>query len=283
MADIIFDVQDVSFLYEDAQEKAVQQVSLTVPAGAFYAVLGQNGSGKSTLAKLLNGLYLPGEGRVLVCGMDTADDKNTWAIRALAGMVFQNPDNQLVATIVEDDVAFGLENIGVPPTEMPARIDRALQDVGMQPFRSRAPHTLSGGQKQRVAIAGILAMQPRAIIFDEATAMLDPQGRKEVFSAVQQLNREQGITVLWITHFMEEAAKCQHIYVMDEGKVVLEGTPVDIFANPEKMQALRLDVPPVARLAHRLRAAGMPLKEGILTVDEMVKEGVALCKSPSGM
>ncbi len=282
MAETIFEVLDVSFAYEDAQEQAVKNVSLTVPEGAFYAVLGQNGSGKSTLAKLLNGLYLPTEGKVLVCGMDTADEKCTWDIRSHAGMVFQNPDNQIVATLVEDDVAFGLENIGVPPQEMPGRITQALSDVGMLEFRDRAPHTLSGGQKQRIAIAGILAMQPRAIIFDEATAMLDPQGRKEVFAAVQKLNKEKNITVVWITHFMEEAAKCQHVFVMEDGSIVMEGSPREVFADPEKVQALRLDAPPVAKLAHRLRKEGMPLKEGILTVEEMVKEVAAACKSPSG-
>ncbi len=283
MAKAIFEVQNTSFSYEEATEKAVQDMSLTVPEGAFYAILGHNGSGKSTLAKMLNGLFLPTEGKVLVCGMDTADENATWDIRGNAGMVFQNPDNQIVATIVEDDVAFGLENIGVPPAEMPARIEQALADVGMLAFRDRAPHTLSGGQKQRIAIAGILAMQPKAIIFDEATAMLDPQGRKEVFSAVQKLNREKNITVVWITHFMEEAAKCQKVFVMEGGKIVMEGRPEDVFSNPDKLQALRLDAPPVARLAHRLRQGGLPLKEGLLHLDDMVKEVCALCKSPSKM
>ena len=281
MPDTIFDVKNVSFAYEEAEENAVKQVSFSVPEGAFYAILGQNGSGKSTLAKLLNGLYLPTEGTVHVCGMDTADEKHTWDIRSSAGMVFQNPDNQIVATIVEDDVAFGLENIGVPTKEMPARIDQALTDVGMLSFKDRAPHTLSGGQKQRIAIAGILAMQPKAIIFDEATAMLDPQGRQEVFSAVERLNKEKNITVVWITHFMEEAAKCQHVFIMEDGKMVLDGAPKDIFSDPERLQKLRLDAPPVSGLAHRLRQAGMPLPDGILTVDEMVKEVAALCKSPS--
>ncbi len=282
MPDMIFDVKNVSFAYEEAEENAVQDVSFSVPEGAFYAILGQNGSGKSTLAKLLNGLYLPSQGTVTVCGMDTADDQHTWDIRSSAGMVFQNPDNQIVATIVEDDVAFGLENIGVPSQEMPARIDQALSDVGMLAFKERAPHTLSGGQKQRIAIAGILAMQPRAIIFDEATAMLDPQGRKEVFSAVERLNKEKNITVVWITHFMEEAVRCQHVFIMEDGKIVLDGAPKDIFSDPERLQKLRLDAPPVAGLAYRLRQSGMSLPDGILTVDEMVKEVSALCKSPSG-
>ena len=278
MKNTIFEVENVSFAYEEAEEKAVQGVSLSVPEGAFYAVLGQNGSGKSTLAKLLNGLYLPTEGKVLVCGMDTADAQNTWDIRKQAGMVFQNPDNQIVATLVEDDVAFGLENIGVPPQDMPERIEKALADVDMLSFRDRAPHTLSGGQKQRIAIAGILAMEPRAIIFDEATAMLDPQGRKEVFAAVEKLNREKGITVLWITHFMEEAARCQYVYIMEDGRIAMEGTPAEVFSEPEKMQALRLDAPAAARLAHRLRLAGMPLKDGLLHPEETAEEVARVCK-----
>ncbi|MBR2054295.1 MAG: energy-coupling factor transporter ATPase [Clostridia bacterium] len=282
MPDTIFDVKNASFAYEEAEENAVQDVSFSVPEGAFYAILGQNGSGKSTLAKHMNAILLPSGGAAYVDGMDTADDKHTWDIRSSAGMVFQNPDNQIVATIVEDDVAFGLENIGVPAKEMPVRIEQALTDVGMLAFKERAPHTLSGGQKQRIAIAGILAMQPRAIIFDEATAMLDPQGRKEVFSAVERLNKEKNITVVWITHFMEEAARCQHVFIMENGKMVLEGAPKDIFSDPERLQKLRLDAPPVAGLAHRLRQSGMPLTNGILTVEEMVKEVSALCKSPSG-
>ena len=225
MPEAIITVDHVSFAYEEKGEEAVRDVSLSIPRGAFYAILGQNGSGKSTLAKLMNGLYTPSAGRVTVCGMDTQEEKNTWSIREKAGMVFQNPDNQLVATMVREDVAFGLENIGVPTAEMPARIERALADVGMQAFADRAPHTLSGGQKQRVAIAGVLAMRPEAIIFDESTAMLDPQGRREVLSAVRRLNQEQGITVLWITHFMEEAAQCQTICIMPAGNIVLEGAP----------------------------------------------------------
>ena len=193
-------------------------------------------------------------------------------------MVFQNPDNQLVATMVREDVAFGLENIGVPTAEMPARIERALADVGMQAFADRAPHTLSGGQKQRVAIAGVLAMRPEAIIFDESTAMLDPQGRREVLSAVRRLNQEQGITVLWITHFMEEAAQCQKIFIMHAGKIVLEGAPREIFQDAQALRPYRLDAPPMARLAQRLRAAGMPLPPDILTEEEMAREVARLWK-----
>ena len=278
MADAMIQVDHVTFSYDEAAQPAVQDVSLSVPRGAFHAILGQNGSGKSTLAKLINGLFLPTQGRVTVCGMDTADEKNTWEIRRRAGMVFQNPDNQLVATVVEEDVAFGLENIGVPTQEMPGRIEKALGDVGMLPFAKRAPHTLSGGQKQRVAIAGVLAMEPEAIIFDESTAMLDPRGRREVMEAVQRLNRENGITVLWITHFMEEAVHAQQVHVMHQGKIVLSGTPSQVFAQGDALRAYRLDAPPMARLAQRLRGEGMPLAEDVLTVEEMAKEVARLCK-----
>ena len=278
MPEAIISVDHVSFRYEDEGPDALRDVSLSVPKGAFYAILGQNGSGKSTLAKLINGLYLPTQGTVTVCGMDTQQEKNTWEIRRRAGMVFQNPDNQLVATIVEEDVAFGLENIGVPTEEMPGRIHKALADVGMLDFAQRAPHTLSGGQKQRVAIAGVLAMEPEAIIFDESTAMLDPRGRQEVMTAVKRLNQERGITVLWITHFMEEAVHCDQVHVMHQGQIVLSGTPREIFADVEKIKPYRLDAPPMARLAQHLRQAGMPLKAGILTVEEMTEEVERLCR-----
>ncbi len=277
MPDAMLDIQNVSFSYEEDGKKAVDGVSLSVPRGAFVAVLGQNGSGKSTLAKLMNGLYRPLSGTVLVDNMSTADEDKTYQLRRKAGMVFQNPDNQLVATMVREDVAFGLENIGVPTEEMPERIDAALKSVGMLEYADRAPHLLSGGQKQRVAIAGILAMQPEAIIFDEATAMLDPSGRQEVFGTVRRLNREQGLTVVWITHFMEEAALCGYIHVMHEGKLVLSGTPEEVFADPARMRSLHLDVPPMAMLATTLRAEGFPLPEGILTVEDMVKGVKALC------
>ena len=274
----IITVDHVSFAYEEGGPLAVRDVSLTVPQGAFFAILGQNGSGKSTLAKLMNGLYLPSSGTVTVCGMDTRTDRNTWEIRRRAGMVFQNPDNQLVATIVREDVAFGLENIGVPTEEMPARIEKALSDVGMTEYADRAPHLLSGGQKQRVAIAGVLAMEPQAIIFDESTAMLDPQGRREVMQAVKRLNRERGITVLWITHFMEEAVDCDRVFVMHEGQLALAGTPREVFADAEKLKPFSLDAPPMARLSQQLRKAGMPLADGILTVEEMAKEVARLCR-----
>ena len=274
----IIEVQGVRYAYEEDGPLAVDGVSFTVEEGEFTAILGRNGSGKSTLAKLLNGLYQPAEGRVLVMGMDTTDEKHIWDIRQIAGMVFQNPDNQLVATMVREDVAFGLENIGVATEEMPGRIESALRAVGMEAFMDRAPHLLSGGQKQRVAIAGILAMRPRIIIFDEATAMLDPAGRREVFGTVERLNRE-GITVLWITHFMEEAARCRRIHVMDGGKIVRSGTPEEIFADAEGLRALRLDVPAIRDLADSLRASGIPVREDVLQVEDMVQEVKRLAAS----
>lgn len=273
-------VQDVSYAYEDADQSALRNVSMQASAGEFIAVLGHNGSGKSTLAKLLNALYLPTEGRVLVCGMDTAQEKDVWRIRQHAGMVFQNPDNQIVATVVREDVAFGLENLGVPTEEMIPRIDDALQAVRMTEFSASAPHLLSGGQKQRVAIAGILAMQPDVLVLDEATAMLDPTGRQEVFQTVQKLNREHGITVIWITHFMEEAALCDRVIVMSDGKIVVSDTPRHVFQDVETLRRLQLDVPPMAELGQQLIRDGVPLSPGILTVDEMVQElNKALCPS----
>ena len=277
MADAIFTLDHVSFAYDEDAPLAVRDVTLSVPFGEFHAVLGRNGSGKSTMAKLMNGLYTPTEGTVTVCGMDTRDEKNTWEIRRRAGMVFQNPDNQLVATVVREDVAFGLENIGVPTEEMPGRIERALVDVGMMEYAERAPHLLSGGQKQRVAIAGVLAMEPEAIIFDESTAMLDPRGRREVLNAVKRLNRDKGITVIWITHFMEEAVEADRVHVMHDGQIVMSGTPREVFTQEEKLQEYRLDAPVTARLARRLRKAGMPLPEGILTPEEMAEEVAKLC------
>ena len=267
------------YRYEPGAKPAIDGVSFGVARGEFVAILGHNGSGKSTLAKLLNGLYLPSEGMVTVSGMDTREDKYTWDIRRTAGMVFQNPDNQLVATQVYDDVAFGLENIGVPPAEMPARIDESLRLTGMSDYRDRPPHLLSGGQKQRVAIAGILAMQPEALILDEATAMLDPQGRKEVLDTVKKLNREKGITVVWITHFMEEAAKAGRVMVMDHGRIAMDGSPRDIFSQVERLRELRLDVPPMTKLASLLLERGIPARQDVLTVEEMVGEVKRLCPS----
>ena len=280
---VCIDVQDVSFTYEDAPEPALHHVSLQVHEGEFLAVLGHNGSGKSTLAKLLNALYLPTEGHITVCGMDTQSDEELWEIRQKAGMIFQNPDNQLVATVVREDVAFGLENLGVPREEMIPRIDAALQAVGMSQFAEAAPHMLSGGQKQRIAIAGILAMQPSVIIADESTAMLDPSGRREVLSTIRRLNREKGITVVWITHFMEEAAQADRIIVMNQGEVALSGTPREVFARADELVAAGLDVPQVTRVAMALRAKGLPIAPAVYTVAELkaallaLRKGGAVC------
>ena len=265
-------MEDVSYQYEPDARPAVSHVTLEVERGSFVAVLGHNGSGKSTLAKLMNALFLPTEGRVLVCGMDTLTEEKVWNIRRHAGMVFQNPDNQIVANVVREDVAFGLENLGVPQDEMVRRVEAALSAVRMSEFAETAPHMLYGGQKQRVAIAGALAMEPELIIMDEATAMLDPSGRAEVLATVRKLNREKGMTVVWITHFMEEAAVADRLVVMNDGSVAMEGTPRQVFSRVEEIKALGLDVPPMAELAQTLRDKGLPLPEGILTVSDMVKE-----------
>ena len=268
-------VEQVSYRYEEAPEDALHDVSLRVQPGEFVAVLGHNGSGKSTLAKLLNALYVPTAGRVVICGMDTADDEQLWNIRQQAGMIFQNPYNQIVATVVKEDVAFGLENMGVPQPEMLPRIESALRTVRMNEFADSAPHTLSGGQKQRVAIAGILAMEPSCLIADEATAMLDPSGRSEVLETVRSLNRGKGITVVWITHYMEEAVQADRVVVVDGGQVALSGTPREIFRQVDRLRALHLDVPPMTALAHELRVSGMEVPGDVLTVEEMAEE---VCK-----
>ncbi len=280
MTEPIISVKDVSFTYEEAAEPALTHVSMDVKPGEFLAVLGHNGSGKSTLAKLLNALYLPTEGSVITCGYGTADEDHLWDVRQAAGMIFQNPDNQIVATVVRVDVAFGMENLGVPHDEMVQRIDEALAAVRMTDYADAAPHMLSGGQKQRVAIAGILAMQPSVIIADEATAMLDPSGRKEVLKTIKRLNREKGITVVWITHFMEEAAQADRIVVMNKGTTVLSGTPREVFEQVEALREMHLDVPHMTDLSQDLRAEGMPLPAGILTVEEMAEEVCKLvCRS----
>ncbi len=280
MDDTIISVEDVSFTYEEATEPALTGVTLDVKRGEFLAILGHNGSGKSTLAKLLNALYLPTQGKVTVCGFDTADEEHLWDIRQQAGMIFQNPDNQIVATVVREDVAFGMENLGIPHDEMLRRIDDSLAAVRMTDYAQAAPHMLSGGQKQRVAIAGILAMQPSVIIADEATAMLDPSGRQEVLQTIKRLNREKGITVVWITHFMEEASQADRILVMNKGTSVLSGTPREVFVQVDKLREMHLDVPHMTDLAQDLRRAGMPLPEGILTVEEMAEEVCKLvCRS----
>lgn len=260
------------YRYPEAEKNAVDEVSMRVKKGEFLAILGHNGSGKSTLAKLFNALYVPRSGTVWVCGMDTKDDDLVFDIRQHAGMVFQNPDNQIVATVVEEDVAFGLENNGVPPKEIRVRIDDALRAVGMSQYAKKAPHMLSGGQKQRVAIAGVLAMKPDVIILDESTAMLDPSGRREVMNTVHRLNREEGISVVIITHYMSEAATADYMIVMDDGRIAMNGTPREVFTKVDKVRALGLDVPPMTDLAHSLRADGVDVRADVLTVDEMVEE-----------
>lgn len=268
-------VDNVSYTYEGAERSAIHEVSLSVAEGEFLAILGRNGSGKSTLAKMFNALYLPTKGTVTICGMDTKDEQYLWNIRQHAGMVFQNPDNQLVATVVEEDVAFGLENIGVPTAQILPRVMAALRAVGMESFAKHAPHMLSGGQKQRVAIAGMLAMQPKILILDEATAMLDPAGRRDIFAMAQELNRENGITVLWITHFMEEAAQADRLIIMHEGSIALSGAPEALFMQVQTIRDFGLDVPPMAALAYDLRMQGLALPENILTRQDLVE---ALCQ-----
>ena len=275
---VCIDVQDVSFTYEDAPEPALHHVSLQVHEGEFLAVLGHNGSGKSTLAKLLNALYLPTEGHITVCGMDTQSDENLWKIRQKAGMIFQNPDNQLVATVVREDVAFGLENLGVPREEMIPRIDAALQAVGMSQFAEAAPHMLSGGQKQRIAIAGILAMQPSVIIADESTAMLDPSGRREVIDTATKLCREQGITVVLITHHMEECVGADRVIVLSNGAVVADGAPKQVFPQVDLLQKEGLTAPVTVRLLDALRAHGMDVPIDALTVSDCADAVAAALK-----
>ena len=262
----------LSYAYPEADRNAVEDVSVRVKKGEFLAILGHNGSGKSTLAKLFNALYVPSAGTVWVCGLDTKDDALVFDIRQHAGMVFQNPDNQIVATVVEEDVAFGLENNGVEPAQIRLRIDEALAAVNMSDFALKAPHLLSGGQKQRVAIAGVLAMKPDVIILDESTAMLDPSGRQEVMNTVHRLNREEGISVVIITHYMGEAATADYVIVMDDGRVAMSGTPREVFTQVAKVRALGLDVPPMTDLADMLRADGIGIRADVLTVDEMVEE-----------
>lgn len=274
MSENIIEFQNVSFRYEaDESEKplplCVENVSLNIKKGDFVAVLGHNGSGKSTLAKLSNSILIPESGRVLVDGMDTADESLSYDIRRTVGVVFQNPDNQIVASIVEEDVAFGPENLGVPPDELRRRVDDALKAVGMYEYRHHEPHKLSGGQKQRVAIAGMIAMLPECIVLDEPTAMLDPKGRKEVMDTVRRLNRERGMTVVFITHFMEEAAAADRVVVMDNAKILLDGTPQAVFSKAELLKKIGLDVPKAAALAAELRANGIPIRDGVLTADSL--------------
>ena len=270
----MLEVKDVTFAYEPATALALDHADFSVQRGEFVVVLGMNGSGKSTLARHLNALLLPREGTVLVDGMDTRDEKHLWEIRDRVGMVFQNPDNQIVAAVVEEDVAFGPENQGRPPEEIRRRVTEALASVGMSEMRSRAPHLLSGGQKQRVAIAGALALRPACLVLDEPTAMLDPSGRAEVIQVVRRLNRDLGMAVVWITHFMEEAVLADRVVVMAAGKVQLDGPPRQVFTQAKRLRELRLDVPPAVAAAERLRARGVKLPEGLLTLEELVD---ALC------
>nr|WP_305115630.1 energy-coupling factor transporter ATPase [uncultured Acetatifactor sp.] len=248
---------------------AVDKVNLDVQAGEFIAILGHNGSGKSTLAKHINAILNPTEGTVWVDGMDTAEEEHIWDIRQRAGMVFQNPDNQIIGQVVEEDVGFGPENMGVSTKEIWERVEESLRAVGMYEYRRHSPNKLSGGQKQRVSIAGVLAMHPKCIVLDEPTAMLDPKGRKEVIRAVRGLNQVEGITVVLITHYMEEIIHADRVFVMDNGRIAMEGTPREIFSQVERLKALRLDVPQVTLLAHELREKGVRLPEGILTVEEL--------------
>ncbi len=271
--------EDLVIKYVNAEEQtekvAINHVSMEVKKGEFLVILGHNGSGKSTMAKHMNALLLPSGGKMYVDGLDTSDIENLWEVRRRAGMVFQNPDNQLVATIVEEDVAFGPENLGVDPKEIRERVDDSLKAVGMYEYRKHAPHLLSGGQKQRIAIAGILAMRPKCIVLDEPTAMLDPSGRNEVMKTIKEVNKKFGITIILITHYMDEAAQADRIIVMDKGEKVMEGVPREIFSQVEKIKSIGLDVPQVTELAYELQKEGVDISTEILNIDEMVN---ALCQ-----
>ena len=271
MKDIV-SVKDISFEYvtEDSRFKAIDDLSLNVKQGEFVVVIGHNGSGKSTLSKNLNAILMPTKGDIYIDGLNTKVEEYLWDIRQTAGMVFQNPDNQIVATIIEEDVAFGPENLGIEPIEIRKRVKEALTSVGMYELRDRQPHLLSGGQKQRVAIACIIAMKPKCIIFDEATAMLDPSGRKEVMKTIKRLNKEENITIMHITHFMEEAVDADRVIVMEKGKKVLEGTPKEVFSKVDKLKRIGLDVPYMTELSKELKEEGLDINDDILTVDEMV-------------
>ncbi len=274
--DTIIDVNNVEFLYEAVEEtggtRVLKNVSLEIKQGEFLAILGHNGSGKSTLAKHLNAILIPQSGEVRVEGLDTRDENLLYKIRQRVGMVFQNPDNQLVATIVEEDVAFAPENLGVPPTQIRERVDYALDAVNMTEYKEHAPHMLSGGQKQRVAIAGVLAMKPDVLVMDEPTAMLDPVGRREIMETVKKLNREEGMTVVMITHFMEEAAQADRVIVMDHGKSIIEGTPKEVFSRVDEIKKIGLDVPQTTELCYQLQKSGLDFDTNILTIDECVNK-----------
>lgn len=281
--EVLFDIRHVSHTFETEEGKtfdALKNVTTQIKKGEFTAIIGTNGSGKSTLARHLNALLIPTEGELIVEGMRTSDAGRVWDIRQKVGMVFQNPDNQLVAAVVEEDVAFGPENLGVPPEEIRERVDLALEKVGMTSYRKQAPSMLSGGQKQRVAIAGVLAMKPDCIVLDEPTAMLDPKGRKEVMDTIHELNKKEGITIVLITHFMEEAVTADHILVIDRGVLKMEGTPKEIFSQADRVTEIGLDVPVPADLARRLRKKGMAVSEKCMTDEEL---GEALCPFVSKM
>ena len=277
--------QNVTFGYTDdsetqkIEENVIENMNLKIEKGDFVAILGHNGCGKSTLAKLCNAIVVPQSGKVLIEGVDTSDEDKLYDIRRKVGMVFQNPDNQIVATIVEDDVAFGPENLGVDPKEIRQRVDEALKSVGMYDFRHFEPHKLSGGQKQRVAIAGIIAMKPQCIVFDEPTAMLDPRGRREVMKTAKMLNEEYGITVIFITHYMDEAVKAKRVIVMDEGKIILDGTPREVFVNVDTLKNAKLDVPEATELTHILIKDGINLNKDILDIDELVEAVVNIMEA----
>ncbi len=275
MNDIMIKVENVVYEYksyvEEEIQAAVKDLSLEVKKGEFLVVLGHNGSGKSTLAKMMNGLLLPTSGDIYVMGMNTKDEEKMWDVRQKAGIVFQNPDNQIVATIVEEDIAFGPENQGIDPAEIRKRVDEALEIVEMTEYKKHAPHLLSGGQKQRVAIAGILAMNPDCIIFDEPTSMLDPTGRIEVMNTIKKLNKEEGKSIVLITHYMDEAVQADRVVVMSQGEIKMEGRPKEIFSQVEKIKELGLDVPQVTELAYELRKEGIDIPGDILSVEELLK------------
>ena len=280
--------EELTFDYErldeegkvESRRRAVDHVNLHIRPGKFIAVLGHNGSGKSTLAKHINAILTPAEGTLWVDGMDTKDEEKLWNIRQDAGMVFQNPDNQIIGTVVEEDVGFGPENLGVPTDEIWERVEESLRTVGMLRYRHNSPNTLSGGQKKRVALAGVMAMHPRCIVLDEPTAMLDPSGRASVIRTAQKLNQEEGITIVLITHYMEEVVEADHIFVMDDGKVVMQGSPAEIFSHVEELKKLRLDVPQATLLAYELQKRGIPLPDGILKNEELADQ---LCQLKSKM
>lgn len=277
-ADVVISVKELKHVYTDAEGREVRAlngIDLDIPEGEFIAIIGANGSGKSTLARHLNALLLPTSGKCIVDGMDTTDEKHLWDIRQHVGMVFQNPDNQIVAAIVEEDVAFGPENVGVPGSEIRQRVDQALAAVGMTDYAKHAPHLLSGGQKQRIAIAGVLALEPRVIVLDEPTAMLDPQGRQEIVRTVKRLNREKGITIVYITHYMTEALEADKIVVMEKGNICFTGTPHEVFSRVDELEKVGLEAPLAAKIAAELRKSGIKLPKEIITDEELAE---ALCQ-----